>query len=52
MPLKWGDKENERPGPGKSSYVGVDIVKNDVAWAGRAFYDKSLLMSEIISIGR
>lgn len=38
MPLKCGDKENERPGAGQASYVGVDIVKNDVAWAGRAFY--------------
>lgn len=38
MSLKGGNKENERPGAGWASHVGVDIVKNDAAQAGRAFY--------------
>lgn len=31
MPLKSGNKENERPSAERASHVGVDIIKNDVA---------------------
>ena len=51
MPMKWGNKENERPGDGWANHMDVDIDKNDVAQVGSTgLQDKNLLMSEVTMI--
>ena len=51
MPMKWGNKENERPGDGWANHMDVDIAKNDVAQVGSTgLQDKNLLMSEVTMI--
>lgn len=52
--MKWGNKENERPGDRWAKHMDFDIAKNDVAQMERTgLQDKNLLMSEItVIIGR